>query len=285
MSYYYYHIYPIISSWISWSMFLLGAIIGSFLNVCIFRIPEKTFFKNSRSACRYCGKTIPFYLNIPIISYFILRGKTKCCKKPLSIQYPLVEFFTAVIFVFLYWKTPFLYNLNHSSQIDFLNLARFTHSSLFSCILIIATLIDIRLMIIPDILSIGLIVTSPLIVLMHPDLTLKSSLLGILLGGGSLFIIAWIYYLIRKEVGLGFGDVKLLAGIGGWLGSESILPTIMIGSIVGALVGIVIILVTKKNEGMKTAIPYGPFLALGALLHLGFGGWIQNILFKLHGLI
>ena len=285
MSFFYYHIYPIVSSWITWFIFIIGSILGSFLNVCIFRIPEKTFWKNTRSCCRYCGKKIPFYLNIPILSYFILRGKTKCCSRPLSIQYPIVEFLTAVMFVFLYWKTPFLYNVNNSIQLDFLNLARFTHATIFCCVLLIATVIDMRHMIIPDVLSIGLIVTSPLVILMHPDLSWKSSLLGIIIGGGSLFIIAWLYYIIRKEIGLGFGDVKLLAGIGGWLGSESILPTIMIGSIIGAIIGIIFIIVAKKKEGMKTAIPYGPFLALGAFLHLGFGAWIQNILFKLHGMI
>ena len=254
----------------SWIMLVFGAVIGSFLNVCILRIPSGTFFKDSRSICPQCATTIPFYLNIPIFSWFLLRGQTKCCQKPLSKRYPTIEALTAGLFLLLYWHFPFIEQNAYPFAFESAQFVRFTHFSFFSCVLLVCSVIDLDLQIIPDELSIGLIVTTPIVVWMHPELTWKSALFGVVLGGGILYAIAWLYYFWRKEAGLGMGDVKLFAGIGGWLGYEAVFPTLMIASISGAVFGILAIAVSRGGKNLKSAIPFGPFIAFGAFFHFIF---------------
>ncbi|MBQ49751.1 MAG: prepilin peptidase [Zetaproteobacteria bacterium] len=251
-------------------MVILGAIVGSFLNVCILRIPEGTFFKDRRSHCPYCHTCIPFWHNIPILSWLLLRGKASCCQNPIAVQYVLVELFTAFTFGFLYWQFPFFQGSIIHLTIDPAEFIRCLHAIIFTSLLIICSVIDLRLKIIPDVISLPMILFSPVWIWIHPQLNWFSSLLGILFGGGILYLLAWIYLLLRKQSGMGMGDVKLLAAIGGWLGFESILPTLFIGSIVGALIGIAGI-VLKKGVDFKTELPFGPFLALGAVLYLVYG--------------
>lgn len=131
-------------------------------------------------------------------------------------------------------------------------------------------------MIIPDVLSLGLIVLTPVVVALHPDLEWRSSLLGVVLGAGILYAVAWVYWLLRHEVGMGFGDVKLLAGIGGWLGYEALFPVILMGSVSGSVVGIGVMIWTRKFHG-KTALPFGPFLAFGAVVYLLFNQEIREL--------
>jgi len=261
----------------TWIAFVFGAIFGSFMNVCIFRIPEKTFFQSTRSQCRSCGVQIPGYLNIPILSFVVLRGRAKCCGAKLSWQYPLVEFAAAVALPMLYWTFPFVSLGQGALTWDAANLARFTHATLFVYLMIICSVIDLRLMIIPDVISLPMIAVTPLVVFFPPGFTWPSSLIGVLLGGGSLYAIAWIYWLVRREVGMGMGDVKLLAAIGGWLGYQSILPTVFFASILGTFFGLTAVLVSRA--GFKTAIPFGPFLALGAIIHLFWGPNLTGSLF------
>lgn len=259
------------SPW-TWFVFVFGALIGSFLNVCIYRIPEGQFFASARSRCRHCNAQIPAYLNIPILGFLLLRGRTLCCKKPLSWQYPVVELLTASLFVACYWKTPFMIQYGaHPFEIDPTNALRFAHLSTFVALMIVCSFIDIRLMIIPDVISLPMIAATPLVVWLHPDLTWQSALAGVIVGGGILYAVAWLYFLLRKQVGMGFGDVKLLAAIGGWLGVEAVLPAICWGSILGSVVGISMMLYQRKMD-MKLAIPFGPFLATGAVLHM-FVSW------------
>ncbi len=263
-----------------WIAGLWGVVIGSFLNVCIFRIPEGTFFAKSRSYCRSCGANIPFYLNIPLVSYLFIRGRARCCNSKISIQYPLVELLTGIFFVALYIKYPFMMSSGAGSgglvwhPADFL---RALHGALFLCLLLICSVIDFRLMIIPDVISLPMIALSPLIALVHPDLTLKSSLFGVAAGFGIFYGIAWIYVLVRKEYGLGMGDVKLLAAMGGWLGVEAVLPIIFYGSLVGSVVGIGALIASRKVD-LKTALPFGPFLALGAAIHLFWTNLMPELL-------
>jgi leader peptidase (prepilin peptidase)/N-methyltransferase len=267
----------VFSSHMTWITALFGATWGSFLNVCIFRIPEGEFFKNTRSVCRQCGQKIPAYLNLPIISWILLRGKTSCCQSKLSMQYPLVELFTAIMFVVIYWKFPFVEIHAEGLAYDYGEMIRFGHVLVFFCLLLVCSVIDLRHMIIPDVISLPMIALSPLVVWIHPELDWVSSALGILGGGLSLYAIAWIYYLARSEVGMGMGDVKLLAAIGGWLGYQSIIPTIFYGSVIGSLIGIVVILFSRKMS-LKSAIPFGPFLAIGAIIHIVFGQMVQELL-------
>lgn len=274
------HVVSYMLSPMTWFALFFGAVVGSFLNVCIFRIPEGNFWKHARSVCRTCQTPIPFYYNIPVLSYLLLRGRSACCRKAISVQYPLVELFTALMCVVIYWHFPFVERFGLGIGYDDLNLLRFSHAFVFACLMLVCSVIDLRLMIIPDVISIPMILVSPLVFYLHPDLDWKSSLIGIVAGGGVLYAIAWLYWLVRKEVGMGFGDVKLLAAIGGWLGYQSIGPTIFFASVVGSVLGIIMIIVSR-NMNLKSAIPFGPFLAGGALIHLLFGNSIEEWLFHM----
>ncbi len=264
---------------VTWVVAVFGLLLGSFYNVCIFRIPEKSFFSKARSVCRHCGALIPWYRNIPVFSYLSLRGKSACCKTPISIQYPVVEILTALLFVTLYWRFPFFISYPGHVSIEPSNLTRFTYLAFFSSILLICSVIDFRHMIIPDVLSLPMIALTPLAVWIHPDLTWTSAALGVLLGGGVLYGIAWAYWLVRREVGMGMGDVKLLAGIGGWLGVQAIIPTIFYGSLLGSFYGIIVVLLSRKFH-LKSQIPFGPFLAVGAIIHILFGSELSQALFR-----
>ena len=257
-------------SFMFWSLVLLGACVGSFLNVCILRIPEKTFFKHTRSVCPACGHLIPSYLNIPVFSFFILRGKAKCCGAKLSWQYPLVEIATALIFGFMYLKFPFGGWSLRDAHYNVPDLIRYFHASIFVCLMLTMSVIDAKLMIIPDVLSLGMLGFSPLVAWLHPDLDLKSSAIGIIAGGGILYMVAWGYWLVRKQYGLGFGDVKLLAAIGGWLGWQAIFQTLFLGSVVGSTIALVFMFIARRFS-WQAKIPFGPYLAIGAVTHLLFG--------------
>ena len=138
---------------------------------------------------------------------------------PLSVHYPLVELITGFIFVGVYWYYPFLNSdlQTNGFQIqDYANLARALHAVIFCCLLLVCSVIDMHLMIIPDVLSLPMIALTPVVVYLHPDLEWQSALIGVVAGGFSLYAVAWIYWIVRKEIGMGMGDVKLLAGIGGW---------------------------------------------------------------------
>lgn len=280
--------------WLTGMVLVSGLVVGSFLNVCIFRLPEGTFFKHVRSVCPACGATVPSWLNVPVLSYLFLRGRARCCGASLSVQYPLVELVTAILFVLAYDQFPFMTLVSADASmvqdatagsgypesafvlVNQAQLVRWLHAVVLLSVLLTASVIDFRLMIIPDVLSIGLIVSAPVVVWLHPELTWKSSLLGVLLGGGILYAVAWGYWLLRREVGMGFGDVKLLAGIGGWLGYEAIFPVILIASLSGSFVGIGV-MIWKRQFGAKMPLPFGPFLAFGAVLHLLFSQEIREL--------
>ena len=231
---------------------IFGAMVGSFLNVCILRLPENESIVTPGSHCPYCKKPIQFYDNIPLISYFLLRGRCRCCKKPISIQYPLVEGITAI--------GSFLLFLKYGPSLSYLIYFFFLDG------LIVITVIDLYHQIIPDVVSIpgiGVGLLSPLII---PHLTLLNSLMGILLGGGSLFLVATLYRWLFKREGMGGGDIKLLAMIGAFLGWKAVILAILLSSLVGSIVGIVIMVFKGKN--FKYAIPFGPFLSFGAVMAL-----------------
>ncbi len=258
-----------------WIFFTVGLLIGSFLNVCILRIPARTFWSSSRSQCPSCQQLIPAWLNIPVLSFLWLRGRSRCCYTPISWQYPVVELLTGVLFAFIYSRFPFWDFATFHFSLP--NLLRFLHGSILFSVLLVCLGIDIRHHIIPDVLSLPLILFSIPVFLVHPELTGKSSLLGILFGGGVIYLIAWSYFLIRKEEGIGFGDAKLLAGIGGWLGYQAVLPTLLIASVVGSILGVsfVAFQAIKSHKialqsSLRLEIPFGPFLVLGAFLYFFF---------------
>jgi len=235
--------------------FIFGGMVGSFLNVCIFRLPKEESIIWPGSHCPNCKKPIRFYDNIPLISYFLLRGKCRYCKKPISFQYPLIEGITALSSLFLIIKFgPSLSYLFYFA---------------FVAALIVITVIDLYHQIIPDAISLPGIGVGLLASLLIPQITLFNSLIGILLGGGSLFIVATFYQWLFKREGMGGGDVKLLAMIGAFLGWKAVLLTILLSSLIGSVTGILMMVV--KGKDFKYAIPFGPFLSLGAVISLFYG--------------
>lgn len=236
-------------------LFLLGACLGSFANVVIYRLPEGLSVVQPGSRCGSCGKPVRWYNNIPIISWLILRGKCAECGIRFSFRYCFVEILTAVLFTMAwYFIGPSWY------LIEVL---------IFLFSLVVCSFIDIDHFILPDVFTLSGIVIGLAGALVNPERTFLDAFLGVLLGGGFLWAIAYFYLLIRKEEGMGGGDIKLLAWIGAILGWKAIAFVIISSSLIGSIFGIWSALRSKK--GMKTVIPYGPYLALGSVLWL-FGG-------------
>ncbi|WP_243371431.1 A24 family peptidase [Geotalea sp. SG265] len=235
--------------------FIFGAVVGSFLNVCIYRLPKGESVVFPPSHCLQCGYKIRFYDNIPIVSYLFLRGRCRSCDTSISLQYPVVELLNGLLTLFLFIK--------FGPTLTFLLLF------LFSSALVAITFIDLEHQIIPDVISLPGIVIGFVASFFLPWLGWKNSLIGILLGGGSLLIIAYGYQFLTKKEGMGGGDIKLLAMMGAFLGWRSIPFIIFIASLVGSVVGITLMLAQKKDS--KLAIPFGPFLAFAAILYVFYG--------------
>ncbi len=232
--------------------FVLGAIIGSFLNVCIYRLPRERSIVKPSSSCPHCEKAIPFYDNIPLLSYLLLRGKCRHCGGRISVRYFAVELITGLLFVILFraWGLS-------------LELGVFL---VFVCCLIVLSFIDLEFRIIPDVLSLGGLLVGLAFSFFRPSFDYKDALLGILLGGGVLWAIASAYQLVRKQEGMGGGDVKLLAMIGAFCGVKGVLFSLVCGSLAGTLVGVPLMIV--KHADARYALPFGPFLSFGALLYV-----------------
>jgi len=236
-------------------VFLLGAILGSFLNVCIVRLPKHESLIRPSSHCPHCNKPIKFYDNIPIVSYIILGGKCRSCKNPISLRYPVVEALTGLMSVALFMK--------YGPTVQFLLFL------LFSAALLVITFIDLSHQIIPDAISIPGIPFGIGASFFIPTVSWLESLLGILVGGGLLFLIAVGYKWITGRDGMGGGDIKLLAMMGAWLGWKAIPFIILASSLIGLLVGGGSGLLLKK--GLRAKIPFGPFLAIASLIYIFFG--------------
>lgn len=250
---------------ISIYVFVVGSCVGSFLNVCIYRIPEKKSIIRPGSHCPGCNTAIPWFQNIPVISYIFLKGKCHWCQIPISIRYPAIEVLTGILFLMLYAKfsisLPFFYWL------------------VFTSVLITVSFIDFDHQIIPDVISLpGILIFSSSFYFI-PEMNLLQVGLGILLGGGSLYAVALGYYLLKKQEGMGGGDIKLLAMIGAATGVKGVLFTIFVGSFLGTCGGIVFILLSKTKES-QPRIPFGPFLSLGAITYIFYGEILINWYFS-----
>ena len=250
----------------------LGLIFGSFANVCIYRMPRNMSVIEPNSHCTSCNAFIKWYDNIPILSYIFLKGKCRKCKSKISIKYPLVEFSCGVLFVSMYYLYGFVFML-----IPFCLLV-------FS--LLVTTIIDFEFKIIPDEISFMLMIAGFVTSFFNLNLgetvgqRVLHSFLGFLVGGGSLFIIAVIGKLIFKKDAMGGGDIKVMAGIGTFIGWDKALFAIFVASLFGSIVGIILI-ICKKIE-RKQEIPFGPYLALSSFLTLFLSPqMIINYLFML----
>ena len=235
--------------------FILGAAVGSFLNVCIHRLPLSLSLIKPRSRCPNCETQIAFYDNIPILSYLFLLGRCRHCNAPISMRYPLVEAVTGLFAMALFSRYGF--------HVEALILFAFVAA------LVVVTFIDLDHRIIPNLITLPGIAVGFGASFFIGTITVGDSLLGLLLGGGILFLVATGYYYLTKKEGMGGGDVKLLAMIGAFLGWKGALFTIFVGSALGTVIGVVVAIQSK--QGRKAAVPFGPFLSIGALLYLFFG--------------
>lgn len=244
----------------------LGAAIGSFLNVLIFRIPEGQSIVLPSSHCPKCGHAIRVCDNIPIVSYLVLRGKCRDCHEKISVQYAIVEAITALMSLLLFFKFGLSF--------------KYLSSFIFICALIIITFIDLHHQIIPDVISLPGIPVFFFLAVFFMNLTVWESLLGILIGGGCLFAIAFLYETITKREGMGGGDIKLLAMLGAFLGWKSLFFILFVSSLLGVVVGVSAMII--KGQNMKYAIPFGPFLSIAAAAYLFVGADAMNFLFFLY---
>jgi leader peptidase (prepilin peptidase)/N-methyltransferase len=236
-------------------IFCVGCCVGSFLNVCIYRLPRSLSIVSPRSFCPNCRASIRSYDNIPLLSYLLLGGKCRSCGTNFSWRYPLVEALTGGMAIALFLK----FGLSFT----------FFSFSAFAAALIVISFIDLDHRIIPDLISLPGIALGVLMALLGPALTVKESLIGLLAGGGSLYVVALVYETVTKREGMGGGDVKLLAMIGAWLGWRAILFTLFFASLSGTLIGGGMMLIQK--QGRHYAIPFGPFLVFAALAYMFFG--------------
>jgi leader peptidase (prepilin peptidase) / N-methyltransferase len=261
-------------------VFIFGSIMGSFLNVCIYRMPLGQSIIKPRSFCPHCKKPIPWYDNIPFISYISLKGKCRFCKERISIRYFIVELLTAMLFLLTFNHYGFSYN--------------FFFYIVFICGLIVATFVDIPHRIIPDEISIGGIILGFILNTLR-GLSLKpvsfdlkpllNSLSGIIVGGGIIYLTGFlfdvVYFKILKKPpiqgetsSMGGGDVKLLAMMGAFLGWQKAILVFFLAPIFGAIIGVINLIVKKDHT-----IPYGPFLSLAAVLSIFWADKIISLLF------
>jgi leader peptidase (prepilin peptidase) / N-methyltransferase len=225
---------------------LVGAAVGSFLNVCILRLPAKRSLVSPGSGCPHCGRALRWYENLPIVSWIWLRARCAGCGHRISVMYPLVEVATAITFVAA-WRafgpTPLL-----ATRLIFLSA------------LIVLAVTDLRERLLPNAITLPGIMAGLVCSLVAPPGPI-SALLGVVIGGGVPFVVGEIYYRVRGIDGLGMGDVKMLAMIGAFLGAPLALLTLFAASFLGVVVGVPIILLTRNRE---YPVPLGTLLSVGA---------------------
>jgi leader peptidase (prepilin peptidase) / N-methyltransferase len=226
----------------------LGLSVGSFLNVCIHRLPHRTSVVRPSSRCPNCGYELGWFDNIPVVSWLMLRGRCRKCAAPISIRYPIVEVLTMLVFLLHWWVFGW-------TLVMVVRLA-------FACALIALFAIDFEHHLLPDKITLPGIATGLIVNLVVPP-GIVDAILGTLIGGGVLWAIGEAYYRYSGQEGMGGGDVKMLAMVGAFLGWKLVLVTLVLSSVAGSLVGLLVLAV--RRGGLKYALPYGTFLALGAL--------------------
>jgi leader peptidase (prepilin peptidase)/N-methyltransferase len=232
----------------------LGLVVGSFLNVCIHRLPRKASIVQPPSTCPTCGYVLRWFDNIPVVSYALLGGRCRQCRTPISIRYPIVELVTMGVFVAHYMVFG----------LDIILVPRL----LFASVLIALFAIDLEHHLLPNVVTLpGIVVGLAFSVLLPPGL--PDALIGVVVGGGVLWLIGEAYYRYSGQEGMGGGDVKMLAMIGAFLGWKLVILTLVLSSILGSLIGVLVIAI--RRGGLKYALPYGTFLALAALIASLYG--------------
>jgi leader peptidase (prepilin peptidase) / N-methyltransferase len=245
---------------------VLGALLGSFINVVIYRLPRDLSLVRPRSKCPHCGAGIAFYDNIPLVSYFVLGGRCRRCRGPISARYPLVEALGAAL-------TAVIVGLAPTPLMAVVWIA-------FALSLLAVLFIDFDYQIIPDAITLPGIVVG-LVAAAFGPLPFRDSVIGVAVGGGGLLLVAEAYRRIARREGLGLGDVKLMAMVGAFLGWRGALATLILGSLAGSLVGGA--LIASRRGTRLTALPFGSFLAPAAWAALFFGPWLWRAYLRLLG--
>jgi leader peptidase (prepilin peptidase) / N-methyltransferase len=243
------------------ALFAAGAIVGSFLTVCMFRVPRRQSVVFPGSACPACRHPIPFYANIPVVSFLILRGRCRFCSQPISLRYPLVEAATGLAAILVYLR----FGWTPDALVWFA----------LAATLLVVSVIDLEFQIIPDSISIPGIVIFSVLARLVLDRSLFAIAAGILAGGGILYAVALVYYLVRKTDGMGGGDIKLLAMIGAVTGVPGVLFTLFAGAMIGTAAGIAG-MVKAGHTNLQAALPFGPCLSAGALIYVFYGDAILS---------
>ncbi len=245
-----------------------GLVLGSFFNVVIYRLPRGLNLSRPPSACPGCGARIKPYDNVPVLSYLWLGGKCRSCRRPISPVYPAVEALTAAGFVLVYY---------HSGRE--LGLP-FVAGCLFTSALVVLGFIDYYHQVLPNAVTMPGLVLALAYAFVRDDLTFRSALLGAVVGAGFLLIVYGVYYLVRKKEGLGMGDVTMMLMVGAFLGPLRTLLVLILGSLMGALVGLY--LIRRKGRDLQFALPFGTFLAPAAFVALLWGERIVGAYLSLY---
>lgn len=237
---------------------LFGLILGSFLNVVIHRLPLRESIVSPRSRCPRCGNTVASYDNIPVVSFIVLRGRCRQCDAQISLRYPAIELAIGA--------ASLLSFLRHGPSLEYVAELAFVAA------MVALIFIDFDHQILPDTmtlsgLALGLVLAWP-----RETITLVDALKGAALGGGLLFTVSEVYFRIKKVEGMGFGDVKMMGMVGAFLGWKGVFLTLFLGSLGGSIVGLVVIAMASGD--MKTKLPFGTFLGMGAIATIYAGPWV-----------
>jgi leader peptidase (prepilin peptidase)/N-methyltransferase len=265
---------------------LFGACVGSFLNVCIYRIPRDESVVKPRSHCPHCNTLIPWHLNIPVLSWLCLRGRCAFCKGPIAFRYTLVELLTGMLFlaVFMKWAAPAIVHMPQLHQPLLIPIYW-----LFLAGLLLGTFVDFEHFILPDSVTIGGMAVGPVLSALVPAMHgrelwwqgLRDAGIGLAVGFGLLYAIGWLGGKAFKKEAMGFGDVKLMGAIGAFLGWKAVLFTIFASSLLGSVAGLLLIIFGGVK--LQGRIPFGPYISMGAALWVFWGETLFRAYFRFMG--
>ena len=237
-------------------VFLFGIVIGSFLNVVIYRLPRDKEMIKSRSVCTKCNKQLKWYHNIPLFSYIFLGGRCSFCKERISIRYPLVELTNGLLYLYFFFQ--------YKMTIEFVVFA------LIMSALLVIFFIDLDFQIIPDVITLPGIIVGLAVSFLPNGIGIWSALIGFLVGGGSLYLVAILGDWLFKKDSMGGGDIKMMAMLGAFLGWEKVLLILISSAVIGLVVSIIIMVYSAKLRENRV-VPFGPFLATAAVLAIVYG--------------
>lgn len=241
---------------------LFGLVIGSFLNVVIHRLPRQVPFLAGRSVCPHCNAQLKWYHNIPVLSFVLLGGKCAFCRGRISYRYPAVEIINALFYVYFYWQFGFSLNFG-----IFVFLAS---------VLLVIFFIDLDFQIIPDVITLPGILVGLAVSLLPGGIGIVSAVIGLLVGGSSLYLIAMLGDWLFKKESMGGGDVKMAAMLGAFLGWQKIILIFISSAVIGLMVSLVIMIFSARVRETRV-VPFGPFLATAAMLSIVYGDQLISL--------